>query len=153
MINNPFPVPVSAPVAANPGANGSDGIASALPSFAARRVVQAGPSSRQQANAVRPPPPDYRPRMDFALVPELAVKRYQKQMKLEAGDDAGLVARANAAFQTAPVDEKESISFFIYKCKNAGIANISRPTRRCLVSSGKICVAGRKRRVAAQIYL
>ncbi|KAL3899434.1 MAG: hypothetical protein SGCHY_002047 [Lobulomycetales sp.] len=118
---------------------GEDSISSALPSFASRRaapqsragsVAQAGASSNSVTNSRPPtsgssaPPADYKPRMDFATLPKISLERYQKLHLSETPASAThneVVDQANAKFQKTSIDEKESISYFIYKCKNSGI--------------------------------
>lgn len=125
--NNPFPIPT-----ANNNNNGNNytasyatnDTASALPSFLSKRgAPPAKPPNPKSIDAPSRPPGaiEYTPRLDFSQLPSPAVSRYQHLNKITGETQQEILNNANAAFQSANVDEKESIAYFIYKCKNSGI--------------------------------
>jgi hypothetical protein len=114
--SNPYPLPVYQANTYNPGASHS-----ALPSFASKRTNSFQPPSQQLQKPVAAASIEYTPRLDFSSLSEESLLKYREMHmggEMETGD---LVNQANAKFQNTPIDERESIAYFIYKCKNSGI--------------------------------
>jgi hypothetical protein len=131
--NNPYSLTAQQPNINNPGTSHTalpSFAASALPSFAANPAVKR--QAKPPANSIPPPAPqlqkpaaatiEYTPRLDFAQLPEDAVEKYRDLHmtgdEMQTGD---LINQMNDKFQSTPIDERESIAYFIYKCKNYGL--------------------------------
>jgi hypothetical protein len=145
--SNSYALPVHQTNPINPQQQyqGESASQSALPSFAAKRTIKPptstipplAPQLQKPAVAVI----EYTPRLDFAQLPEEAVEKYRKMhmgQEMETGD---LVDLANSKFQNTPIDERESVAFFIYKCKNSGLDLWFNDIRIGVDSTSFICQA------------